>query len=98
MHFMRHLVLDMFHLIDLNQSSENDLINFDSEAIRFDLVVTLHLIHVYCIMTLGHYYNSALIETNSYCSTVKVLDLGLTKCIMVDSCRIKEQVLLVSKM
>ncbi|KAA6396271.1 MAG: hypothetical protein EZS28_008202 [Streblomastix strix] len=57
MHSMRHPVLDkMFHLIDLDQSSENDLINFDREVIRFDLVVTLHLKHVYCIMTQGHYY------------------------------------------
>ncbi|KAA6362442.1 MAG: hypothetical protein EZS28_042031, partial [Streblomastix strix] len=47
MHSMRHPVLDkMFHLIDLDQSSENDLINFDREVIRFDLVVTLHLKHV----------------------------------------------------
>ncbi|KAA6331278.1 MAG: hypothetical protein EZS28_053407, partial [Streblomastix strix] len=57
MHSMRHPVLDMIiHRIDLDQSSENNLINFDREVIRFDLVVTLHLKHVYCIMTLGHYY------------------------------------------
>ncbi|KAA6401064.1 MAG: hypothetical protein EZS28_003403 [Streblomastix strix] len=60
MRSMRYLVLDIyFHLIDLDQSSENDLINFDREAILFDHAVTIHLIQLYCSMTQGHYYEEA---------------------------------------